>query len=154
MFVGKIEAQAYCRATEVLDRVRSAVLNLFPEDIRPDVKTATSQAEGHSGTRIVVIVSSLEKRNLCDRFLSHLFESFSDSERQIIENSLDSRLDDQCTLFLRIDKQAAFLEQLELTTEPDVILLRIHLRDYPRCQRNEARAMIVERLWGKGGQTE
>ena len=151
MFVGRIEARAYCRATEVVERVRTAILNLFPEDSRPSVKTISSQAEGHVGDRIVVITASLERKKACEQTLTHIFESLTDAERQIIETSLEDRLDSQCTLFLRIDKQAAFLGRIELTTEPDVILLRIHLREYPKCQQTEARSEIIERLRSAGG---
>jgi hypothetical protein len=153
MFVGKIEARAYSRATEIADRVRSAIYNLFPEDVKSALKTTTTQAEGHSGDRILVINSTLERKKMCDRVLTHIIDALTDAERQIIETSLDDRLDDQCTLFLRIDKQAAFLEQLRLTNEPDVILLRIHLRDYPRCQREDARDMILDRLRSAGGRS-
>lgn len=144
--MGRIEARAYCRATEIAERVRSAILFLFPEEIRSTLKTASTQAEGHVGDRIAVITSSLERRRACEQVLTYIFAALTDAERQIVETSLESRLDDQCTLFLRIDKQAAFLGRLQLTTEPDVILLKIHFRDYPKCLREEAANTIIEKL--------
>ncbi|TFF93719.1 hypothetical protein EU546_05850, partial [Candidatus Thorarchaeota archaeon] len=76
----------------------------------------------------------------------YLFDQLSRADRLWIVNSLEERLDEQCTLFLRIDKQAAYLGRIKIATGPDVISLRIHFRDYPRCEREQARDFIEKRL--------
>lgn len=146
LFVGKIEARAYSRATEIEERVVSAVLNLIPESLRNDQPVLITKTEGQSGDRILVVELIEERRKMCGLILDHLFSRFSDSDRLWIMSSIEQRLDDQCTLFLRIDKQAAYLGRIESASGPDVISVQIHLRDYPRCERARAKEFIEERL--------
>lgn len=146
MFVGKIEARAYSRSTEVEDRVIAAVLNLFPEDLREEVPIVATRTEGQSGDTILVIAAVIEKRVACERMLKELARRLPTDSRQLILDTLDQRLDEDCTLFLRIDKQAAYLGRIETPSGPDVISLRVHLRDYPKCNRDEAIQMLEEIL--------
>ena len=146
MFVGKIEARAYSRSTEVEDRVIAAVLNLFPEDLREELPVVVTRTEGQSGDTILVIAAVIEKRVACERMLRELAGRLPTDSRQLILDTLDQRLDEDCTLFLRIDKQTAYLGRVETPSGPDVISLRVHLRDYPKCNRDEAIQMLEEIL--------
>jgi RNA binding exosome subunit len=151
-FVAKIEARAYSRATELPDRVESAVLNIFPEEFRKDVVVSSSKAEGHSGYNIQIIVASLKKESSCESTLDHIFSSFDDRNRRRVKNSLLRRLNENCLFFLRIDKQAAYLGKLALADGPDVISVRIDIRRYPKCKQADAVEMLEIRLRKAGGE--
>lgn len=146
LFIGKIEARAHCRSTEIKERVVSAVLALIPESFREDQAVSVTRTEGQAGDLILVVEMLVEKQKICAQILDYLFDQLSSSNRIWIVNSLEERLDERCTLFLRIDKQAAFLGRIEIATGPDVISLHIHIRDYPRCERENAREMIEKHL--------
>jgi RNA binding exosome subunit len=107
-FVSKIEARAYARATEVSERVVSAVLSIFPEHLRQSVLTESSKAEGQVGDTITIVSGTLDGEEDCEATLDYLFGQMDRQSKRIIERSLDIRLEDQCIFFLRIDKQAAF----------------------------------------------
>ncbi len=154
MFVERIETRAYCRATEVPDRVVSAVLNVYPENLRPSVSVRVSDGEGHSGDRILIVESILTRKKSCESTLQYMIESLPDSDRESLRNSLDKRLDDRCTLFLRIDKQAAFLEDLRIARDPDVIAVRVRFKEYPRCERAMALSLISNILQSAGGKED
>lgn len=145
MFVGRIEARAYSRSTEIEERVVSAVLNLFPEKLRDEIPITATRTEGQSGDSILVIESLVDKKKTCEEILDHIMKEFSSASRQEVLHTLEQRLDDDCTLFLRIDKQGAYLGRIETPSGPDVVSLRVHLRDYPRCEREKAIEML-ERL--------
>jgi RNA binding exosome subunit len=151
-FVAKIEARAYSRATELPDRVESALLNLFPEDIQKEVVVRSSRAEGHSGYDIQVIRASLKKEKGCEFTLDHIFTGFDDRDRRRVKNSLLRRLDENCSFFLRIDKQAAFLGKLTLADGPDVISVRIDIKQYPKCKQEDTVEMLETRLRVAGGE--
>jgi hypothetical protein len=146
LFIGKIQVRAHSRGTEIVERVVSAVCNLLPESMREEQHVSITKTEGQAGDSILVIEMLVKKRKACTRILDHLFHHFSRADRFWIANSLEDRLDEQCTLFLRIDKQAAYLGRIEIATGPDVISLRIHFRNYPRCEREQAKAFIEKRL--------
>lgn len=150
-FVTKIEARAYARATEVSDRVAASIMFIFPERLRQKVSISMSNAEGQAGDAIVVISATLEGQEDCEGVLTYVLEQMDSHSLRALERSLDIRLDDKCTLFLRIDKQAAFLGMMKLADDSDVISARFHFKEYPRCKREEVRLMIENQLRSAGG---
>ncbi len=146
MFIARIEARAYSRATEVRERVQTAVLNLYPEDYRERVKIKKTKTESHHRIPIIVITATLGNKKGCEVTLDSIFEKLSEYDRKAILRSLDLRLNEQCTLFLRIDKQSSLIERVELAKDPDPISVSIHIRQYPRCVQEEAKAYIIQHL--------
>nr|KXH78152.1 MAG: hypothetical protein AM324_10650 [Candidatus Thorarchaeota archaeon SMTZ1-83] len=145
-FINRIETRAYSRGTEIVERVKEAVLNLYPEDVRESVNIATESTESHRNTEIIVVHAFIENRQLCERTFARIMESLSDQDKKFLGKTLPQRLDDQCVLFLRIDKQASFLGETRLASDSDVISVRVHLREYPRCLRSETEAFLTEQL--------
>ncbi len=145
-FISKIEARAYSRGTEIIDRVKEAVLNVYPEDLRDSVRIETEVTESHRNTEITVVLASIERKRPCEQTFNRIIESFSDQDRKNLRKTLSRRLDDQCVLFLRIDKQASYLGETRLASDSDVISVRVHLREYPKCLRSEAEVFLADRL--------
>jgi RNA binding exosome subunit len=145
-FISKIETRAYSRGTEIVERVTEAVLNLYPEDLRGSVGIEFESTESHRNTEIVVILASIEKRLQCEQTFTRIIESLSEKEKETLRRTLSRRLDEQCVLFLRIDKQASYLGETRLANDSDVISVRVHLREYPKCLRSDAEAYLADRL--------
>ncbi|MHA2301225.1 MAG: RNA-binding domain-containing protein [Candidatus Thorarchaeota archaeon] len=145
-FINKIETRAYSRGTEIVERVREAVLNLYPEDLRDSVGIEVESTESHRNTEILVILASIEKRLHCEQTFTRIIECLSEQERKTLRRTLSRRLDDQCVLFLRIDKQASYLGETRLASDSDVINVKVHLREYPRCLRSDAEAFLTDRF--------
>jgi RNA binding exosome subunit len=150
-FVSKIETRAYARATEVSERVVSAVLSIFPERLRQSVLIKSSKAEGQVGDTITIVSGVLEGQEDCDVTLDHLFGQMDSQSKKIIERSLDIRLDDQCVFFLRIDKQAAFQGLVRMANGQDVITVKLYFKQHPRCKPNDVISVVEERLRTAGG---
>ncbi|TFF86440.1 hypothetical protein EU519_01350, partial [Candidatus Thorarchaeota archaeon] len=55
LFIGRIEVRAHSRATEIEERVVSAALNLFPENMREEQQVSITKTEGLAGDLILVI---------------------------------------------------------------------------------------------------
>lgn len=145
-FISKIEARAYSRGTEIVERVTEAVLNLYPEELRDSVEIEAESTESHKNTEIIVILVSIEKKAYCAQTFARIIESLSEKERKTLRRTLSRRLDDQCVLFLRIDKQASYLGEIRLASNSDVISVRVHLREYPRCLRSDAEIFLTDCL--------
>ncbi|MHA2025440.1 MAG: RNA-binding domain-containing protein [Candidatus Thorarchaeota archaeon] len=150
-FVAKIEARAYSRATELSERVESAILNLFPEEFRKDVEMSFTKAEGHSGYNIQIVVARLKNKAGCESTLDRIITGFDDRDRRRVRNSLLRRLNENCIFFLRIDKQAAFQGKIALADEADIISVRIDIRQYPSCKQEDAVTMLENRFQAAGG---
>jgi RNA binding exosome subunit len=145
-FVNKIETRAYARVTEIPERVTTSIQSVFPEHLRQRLVITKSKAEGQAGDAIIIIIATLEGQDDCEPVLRYIFEQMDRSSLRTIERSLDIRLDDDCNFFLRIDKQAAFLGNLKIGEEIDVINVRFRFKQYPRCKREEVILLIENRL--------
>ena len=140
-YVERLEARAYSRATELPERVSQAILNIFPEDTREHIKITTSTVEGHQGIPMLIITGILSTKKLVEPAVNYLFQNFSKGDRKSIQQTLDQRIDD-CTLFLRIDKQKAYLGRIEMAMNADVISLQIDVRNWPRCSDSDVIDLI------------
>jgi len=150
-FVAKVEARAFSRATEVSDRVVAAILNLYPEKYRELVDFESTKVEGQSSDGIFIVESSLKDKIGCEVTLDYIFGKLEERDRRRLSNSLLRRLDRNCLFFIRIDKQAAFLDDIVLAKGPDVISVQIHIRQYPRCKQEDVMTMLEDRLRAAGG---
>ncbi|TKX54745.1 RNA-binding protein [Halorubrum sp. SP3] len=102
-----VDLRAFSYATEDEKRVEQALYNLLPEDIELD----RVENVGHHGDRIVVLSARVERADEMRHVLDRLSE-LNDLDRVLDE--LDERVDDNCALFLRLDKQAAFRGDVRL----------------------------------------
>lgn len=149
--IGRIEARAHARATEVVERVETAIANLFPPSVRETLKFTRVKVEGHAHIQLSIIAAILTSKKACEKTLDHLVDSMSPRDKRSIVRTIDLRLDEQCTFFLRIDKQEAFLDRLHLATGPDVISVQVHFRYYPRCNPEDALEYLTDRFGDAGG---
>jgi RNA binding exosome subunit len=116
-----VDLRAFCYATEDDKRVEDALRTFLPEEF-PVERTET---EGHFGDRIVVLSARVENADDVRVVLDALGE-LEDLDR--VRDQLDQRVDDNCSLFMRLDKQAAFEGRVELG---DGITLRAKVEAYP-----------------------
>jgi RNA binding exosome subunit len=116
-----VDLRAFSYATEDVKRVEQALRSLLPEDVELDrVENA-----GHHGDRIVVLSARVERADEMRHVLDRLAE-LDDLDRVLDE--LDERVDDNCALFLRVDKQAAFRGEVRLGPG---ITVRTKVEAYP-----------------------
>ncbi|WP_136715083.1 RNA-binding protein [Halorientalis salina] len=116
-----IDLRTFCYATEDEKRVEGALRTFLPEDI--EIERATS--EGHHGDRIVVLSARVERADEMRHVLGRLSDLDTASQ---LAAELDERVDENCSLFLRIDKQAAFNGDVRLG---DGITFRAKVEAYP-----------------------
>ena len=116
-----IDLRAFCYATEDDKRVEQALRTYLPEDF--EIERATS--EGHHGDRILVLSARVENADDLRTVLSALAEL---PDLPDVIDQLDERVDDNCSLFMRLDKQAAFRGEVELG---EGITLRAKVEAYP-----------------------
>lgn len=151
-FVSRIEARAYSYATEQIDRVRTAVTNVYAEEIRQDLKIEMSKTKSHNQVPIVVVSAVLDRKKDCKLTFDYLMKSFPQEDRLEIGRTLLERISERCVLFLRLDKQEAFSERITLARGPDIIGVKVYLRQYPRCVLDDAIALVRNQLQVSGGQ--
>jgi len=116
-----IDLRSFCYATEDEKRVEGALRTFLPEEF--EVERATS--EGHHGDRIVVLSTRVERADEMRHVLDRLSDLDTASQ---LAAELDDRVDENCSLFLRLDKQAAFNGEVRLG---EGITFRAKVEAYP-----------------------
>lgn len=116
-----IDLRTFCYATEDEKRVEGALRTFLPEDF--EIDRATS--EGHHGDRIVVLSTRVERADEMRHVLDRLSDLDTASQ---LAAELDDRVDENCSLFLRLDKQPAFNGDVRLG---EGITFRAKVEAYP-----------------------
>ncbi len=147
LFVG-LYARTFCHTTENLAKVKQALTNVVG-----DSELRVTKTFGHHGNPITIIESTIKEMSDITRF----FAKVDDNDLSVIEDTLATRVDDGCNLFLKIDKQEAFLGKVKLGHEDDVISLRIRVAAFPAtcevAQSNIREYLAVERARRGGSAT-
>jgi RNA binding exosome subunit len=119
-----VDLRTFCYATEDDQRVEQALRAYLPEDHPVE----RAESDGHNGDRILVLSARVETADDVRHVLDRLAE-LDDLDR--VRTELNERVDDNCSLFLRLDKQAALAEEVRLG---DGITLRAKVEAYPARQ--------------------
>jgi RNA binding exosome subunit len=132
-----VDLRTFCYATEDEKRVMQALERYLPEEY--PIERTTS--EGHYGDRIVVLSARVEQADDIRHVLSAV-ATLPDIDA--VRSELDERVDDNCSFFLTLDKQAAFRGEVE---RGDGITLRAKVEAYPAKRENaveNARGLLEE----------
>ncbi|WP_224447037.1 RNA-binding protein [Haloprofundus salilacus] len=116
-----IDVRSFCYATEDEKRVEEALRTFLPEECELERVENT----GYHGDRIVILSARVENADDLRHVLSRLSE-LDELDRLLSE--LDERVDDNCSFFVRLDKQAAFKGDVRLG---EGITLRAKVEAYP-----------------------
>lgn len=116
-----VDLRAFCYATEDDKRVEGALRTFLP----PEFEVMRTENTGYHGDRIVVLSARVERADE----MRHVLDRLSDLDTaQQLADELGERVDDNCSLFLRVDKQAAFGGDVRLG---DGLTLRAKVEAYP-----------------------
>jgi RNA binding exosome subunit len=118
-----VDLRAFCYVTEDQQRVEAALGQLLPEEFELD----RAESEGHYGDPILILSARVESAAGMRAILDGLQELPAD-EREQLAAQLDERVDEDCTFFVSLDKQAAAGGEIRLG---DGITLRAKVEAYP-----------------------
>ena len=130
-----VDLRTFCYATEDEKRVEQALRAFLPEEYEVERVTNT----GFHGDRIVVLSARVDNADDVRHVLSRLTDL---PEIDAVIDQLEDRVDDNNSLFLRLDKQAAFRGELRLGAG---LTLRAKVEAYP-AKREKAVANAREAL--------
>jgi len=118
-----VEVRAFCYATEAENRVETALRTLLPADVALE----RAESEGHFGDPILVLSARVERTDETREVLAALAHLPADEYDRLVAE-LDERVDEDCNLFVTLDKQAAYDGEVRLG---DGITLRGKVEAYP-----------------------
>lgn len=120
-----VELETFSHATESPEKVLEAALSLIPEELREKAKIKTQKLSGHYGNPITMFrirVSGVGAQKTLERIASKM----SQADKLQLRKELGRRLDRSMNLYLRLNKQAAYLGEARLADE-DPIRVKVSL---------------------------
>ncbi len=125
---------AIVHSTEEIGRVISALRFLLQVD--DDDVVSQSRVKGHYGNEMVLLEAKLTKSKDIRRFLDLISDQLPPSDLSRLRSEMSERVDDECVLHIRFDKQEAFMGRLALAKRGDVISARLKIKAYPASKEN------------------
>ncbi|MEM2688715.1 MAG: RNA-binding domain-containing protein [Candidatus Bathyarchaeia archaeon] len=124
--VSHIDVRVFVHATEDEGKVLSAIRNTLPPQISENIAFKKSNLSGHHGNPITLFETKINEKEHVKAFLEKLASGLSILDKEILGGEIEQHIERGC-LYIRLDKQAAYLNEFKLgTTDP--IHFRIHFK--------------------------
>ena len=149
-----IHLRTSAQATEDPEKVRSALKLLLPllptgqSEKKDSITVHEIVTTGYHGNPIILMEAELKQNKDCQYVINRIREHLGPAGISRLAAELENRVDDDCTLYIRFNKQEAYLGKLMTTTKSDSILIRIKIKAYPARPENAIR--IARSLLGVG----
>lgn len=130
----KIEISCIIYATEDFDKVSNAVKNLFPDKLKGKINLIKKKFSGYYGNPISTLTSGIKNSDSAELFLKLLSEKLSNEDKIGITEEFNKHLDNDGNLYLRLDKQAAYVNMFQLN-QHGAIKVRISIKKSKRISK-------------------
>ncbi len=138
-----VKVKAVCYATEDEDLIHDVMVDLIGSDDEELFDVDIS--EGLHGNPITVIDANLSHNKEYER----LFRNIGESPLKTVLDEIEQRVDDDCVLYLRLDKQKAVQGIYEISHSGDVISVTAKVVAHPAKKEiavENAKAFITRML--------
>lgn len=125
--IGYIDVRVFAHATEDPAKVEVATKNLFPLSFQETFVFKKTALSGHHQNPIILYEAQLTERKLLPEALQKFGAELSSLDKEQLDQDFKLHLD-RGNLYLRFDKQAAYIDTLKFT-QTDPIHVKIHFKD-------------------------
>lgn len=123
--IHNISYRAFVYGTENEEKVLESIKTLFPNSF-----PQCQETEGYYKNPVLILHNKIEKKSEIKDFVKKLSLMNDPAIRRIL-SQLEDKMDDYGNLFLRFDKQRAYLGDLKVVEHGDSIHLKINIAAYP-----------------------
>ena len=123
--IHNISYRAFVYGTENKEKVLNSIKTLFPNS-----SPQCEATEGYYKNSVLILYLKIDKKREIKDFVEKL-STLNDPARKRILNRLEDKMDDYGNLYLRFDKQRAYLGDLKVVEHGDSIHLKIKIAAYP-----------------------
>ncbi|MDI6723254.1 MAG: RNA-binding protein [Methanobacterium sp.] len=139
--IHNISYRVFVYGTENEEKVREAIKTLFPNS-----SPQTDITEGYFKNQVLILHDKITRNRDIKEFVK-LLDNLDSQVKKRILNELDSKMDDKGNLFLRFDKQRAYLGNLKVIEHGDAIHVKIKIAAYPAKKENALR--LAREIFGE-----
>ena len=126
--VGYVDLRVFAHATEDPEPVLTAVRNVLPPELVGSVVFKRSDLVGHHGNPIVLFEARVKDRRLVQAVFAKLCSGLGLMDKEVLAGEISGHLE-RGNLYLRLDKQSAFLGEVRLGSV-DPVHVRVHFKKH------------------------
>ena len=128
--IHNISYRVFVYGTENDEKVKEAVKTLFPNS-----HPQTDTTEGYFKNPVLILHDNITKNREIKEFVEILKQIDAASKKRL-RSELENKMDERGNLFLRFDKQRAYLGDLKIIEHGDAIHVKINVAAYPAKKEN------------------
>jgi RNA-binding protein len=125
--IAYIDIRVFAHATEDPAKVQTAVQNLLPEELVQTLVFERANCMGHHGNPIILFTAKLTDKKLLPKVAEKIGANLGSLDKEELSRDLKLHVE-KGNLYLRFDKQSAFLGELKFS-QIDPIHLKIHFKN-------------------------
>jgi len=137
--IHNISYRTFVYGTENREKVEKAIQSLFPNSL-PQCEVT----EGFYKNPVLILHDKIEKKRDIKDFIQ-ILNQMEPSDKQRILSDIEKKMDDKGNLFLRFDKQKAYLGELKIVEHGDSIHTKIKMAAYPA--KKEQAMKLAKSIW-------
>jgi RNA binding exosome subunit len=125
--IAYIDIRAFAHATEDTNKVQTAIQNTISTETINTITFEKSNLNGHHGNPITLLQTRIKDQTAIQNLVQKLSTNLNTLDKQQLNDQITQHLE-KGNLYLRINKQAAYQNQLKLATT-DTIHIKIHFKN-------------------------
>ena len=126
--IGYIDIRVFAHATEEVDKVLNAARNILSPELIDVVAFEKTNLTGHHGNSIILFETRIKEEDATQAVFEKLSLGLSILDKELLASEIGQHLD-KGNLYVRLDKQSAYLNELKLSSA-DPIHFRIHFKKH------------------------
>lgn len=125
--IAYIDIRTTAHATEDTDKVLKAIRNILPTELLETVNFTATNLTGHHKNPITLIETRIKDKITAEKTFTKIAAGLSMLDKETLNNQINQHIE-KANLYLRLDKQDAYANELKLG-QTDPIHLRIHFKN-------------------------
>jgi len=125
--VGYVDLRVFAHATEDLEKVLTAVRNTLPKEVAENTVFQKTSLSGHHGNPITFFRTKITDKQALPLVLEKIALRLNALDKETLNSEMKLHLEKR-NLYLRFDKQAAYVGELKFASN-DPIHFKIHFKN-------------------------
>ena len=122
--IGYIDIRVFAHATEEVDKVLNAVHNILSPELIDIIAFKKTNLTGHHGNPIILFETRIKEKNAAQTVFEKLSLGLSTLDKELLNSEIKQHLD-KGNLYVRLDKQSAYLNELKLSSADSIHFLSL-----------------------------
>jgi RNA binding exosome subunit len=126
--IAYVDIRVFAHATEDQEKVLRALRNTLPTEFIEKITFKQTRLTGHHGNPIVLFETKVKEKDVAEAVFKKLSFGLGRLDKEFLSSEIEQHVD-KGNLYIRLDKQSAFLNKLTICSV-DPIRLRVHFKKH------------------------